>query len=110
LAKGDVWQVDITETVGVEQYGTRPAIILAELTLHRIAIIVPVTKNMHMMSVPFTTVVQPDKSNGLVVPSVALVPQIRAVDMGRRLLKKLGVLSPIDLATIEAQVRSMLQL
>lgn len=109
MAKGDIWLVDIPETVGHEQYGTRPAIVLAEITHYLIAIIVPVTKNMNMASAPFTTVIHPSNSNGLTVPSVALGLQIRAVDK-KRLIRKLGVLGSEDLARLDAQLRQMLQL
>jgi mRNA interferase MazF len=109
LSKGDIWLVDITETVGHEQYGTRPAVILAEITHYLIAILIPLRKNLKTATAPFTTVIQPTKSNGLSVPSVALGIQIRAVDR-KRLLRKLGALDSTDLANIDAQLRQMLQL
>jgi mRNA interferase MazF len=109
LAKGDVWLVDLTETVGHEQYGTRPAIVLAEITQHLIVIVVPITRNMKTSEAPFTAVIQPNRGNGLSVPSVALGLQIRAVDK-KRLLKRLGILNPGDLSTVDAMLKSMLQI
>jgi len=107
--KGEVWLVDIAETVGHEQYGTRPAIILAEITHYLIVILVPVTKNMNMGSAPFTVMIEPTSSNGLTVPSVALALQIRAVDR-RRLVRRVGVLDQADLDRLNAQLKAMLQL
>jgi mRNA interferase MazF len=54
-------------------------------------------------------VIQPSSSNGLSVPSVALGPQIRAVDR-RRLIRQIGVLDHADLVAIDVQLRQMLQL
>jgi mRNA-degrading endonuclease toxin of MazEF toxin-antitoxin module len=76
LTKGDIWLVDIPETVGHEQYGSRPAIVLAEITHYLIMIIVPITKNVGMASAPFTITIQPSTGNGLTVPSLALGLQI----------------------------------
>ncbi len=109
MTKGDVWLVDIAETVGHEQYGTRPAVILAEITQYLIVILVPLTKNTKIASAPFTTIIQPSKSNGITVPSVALGLQIRAVDR-KRLIRQLGVLDSPDLASLNAQLKQMLQL
>jgi mRNA interferase MazF len=109
LTKGDIWLVDIPETVGHEQYGTRPAVVLAEITHYLIAVIVPITKNMNIASAPFTITIQPSRSNGLTVPSVALVLQIRAVDR-KRLVRKLGALDSEDLTRLNSQLKQMLQL
>jgi mRNA interferase MazF len=109
LAKGDVWLVDLPETVGHEQYGTRPAVVLAEITRHLIVIIVPISKNMKTAEAPYTAVIDPSRENGLSVPSVALGLQIRAVDK-KRLLNKLGVLDSADLSRIDAELKSMLKL
>lgn len=109
MAKGDVWLVEIPETVEHEQYGTRPAVVLAEITHYLIVVLVPITKNIDMASAPFTTTIQPSRTNGLTVPSVALGLQIRAVDR-KRLVRKLGVLDSADLARLDAQLKQMLQL
>lgn len=109
MAKGDVWLVDIPETIGHEQYGTRPAVILAEINQYLIAVLVPITKNMSIASAPFTVTIQPSRGNGLAVPSVALGMQIRAVDK-KRLLKQLGVLDSPDLDKLNDQLKKMLQL
>lgn len=108
LTKGDIWLVNLPETVGNEQYGTRPAIILAEIIRYLLAVIVPITKNMKTADAPFTTVIHPNSRNGLSVPSVALGLQIRAVDKSR-LLRKLGVLDSADLSAIDAELKAMLQ-
>ena len=109
MTKGDVWLVNIPETVGHEQYGTRPAVILAEITVYLIAVIVPFTKNMKSSSAPFTVSIQPSRTNGLDVPSVALGMQIRAVDK-TRLVKRLGVLDSADLDKLDVELKKMLQL
>ena len=109
MTKGDVWLVEMPETVGHEQYGTRPAVILAEINYYLIVVLVPITKNMNTASAPFTITIQPSRSNGLMVPSVALSMQIRAVDR-KRLIRQLGVLDSADLDKLNVQLKQMLQL
>jgi mRNA-degrading endonuclease toxin of MazEF toxin-antitoxin module len=110
MPKGEVWQVDLVETIGHEQFGTRPALIIGELARYRIAVIIPFTKNISMAASPYAVLVQPNTRNGLDVPSVALVHQIRAIDMKLRLLRRLGNLDSSDLLAIDIQLRNLLHL
>jgi mRNA interferase MazF len=62
-------------------------------------LIVPFTGSQSATRFSGTVLVQPDGQNGLTVPSVALVFQMRVLDQ-RNCLQLLGVLDPATLAQI----------
>jgi mRNA interferase MazF len=107
LNKGDIWLVQLPYSGGHEQAGIRPAIILVELAIVRVAVIIPLTTKLKAASLPFATIIRPSLANGLTLSSVALIGQIRALDM-KRLIRSLGVLDSIDLAAIDVQLKTML--
>jgi mRNA interferase MazF len=94
MRRGEVWQVDIPFTPDHAQSGVRPAVIVQDdlsiATLPTI-LMVPFTSSRGALRFPGTVLVQPDGQNGLTVPSVALVFQMRALDK-RYYLQRLGVL------------------
>ena len=63
----------------------------------------PFTGSRRATRFPGTVLVQPDGQNGLTVPSVALVFQLRALDK-RDCLRSLGVLDPTTLDQIFAEL------
>ncbi|MCI0641261.1 MAG: type II toxin-antitoxin system PemK/MazF family toxin [Gemmataceae bacterium] len=94
MKKGDVWRVRIPPSPGHAQTGERPAIIIQEdgfITSLPTVLIVPFTSTLAAARFGGTLIVQPDKQNGLTLPSVALVFQVRALDK-RNCLTKLGAL------------------
>jgi mRNA interferase MazF len=66
-------------------------------------LIVPFTGSQSATRFPGTVLVQPDSKNGLAVPSVALVFQMRALDK-RYFLRRLGVLAAMTLDQIFAEL------
>lgn len=107
MRRGELWLVKLFESTGREQYGLRPAIIIAD-TPTDICIVVPLTSNLKALKFPYTIQVEPTKHNGLQNISVALVFQIRAIDKSR-LTKKLGQLEKSSVENI-AEVLSKLLL
>lgn len=106
MRKGEVWQVRIPFAPGHAQTGERPAVILTEDTLIPAlptVFIVPFTSSRRTLRFLGTLLVQPDRQNGLAVPSVALVFQLRALDKGH-FLYSLGVLDPAILDQIFAEL------
>jgi mRNA interferase MazF len=104
MRKGEVWQVRIPFAPGHAQTGERPAVILTEGGLVPslpTILVVPFTSSRGTLRFPGTILVQPDGQNGLTVPSVALVFQVRALDK-RDCLHLLGVLDPATLDQIFA--------
>lgn len=56
----------------------------------------------------FTVEVQPSESNGLTLPSVAMIFQLRAIDR-RRIVRKIGQLEPEILAEIDEKIWQLLK-
>lgn len=102
MQKGEVWQVDIPFAPGRAQAGERPAVIVQDdpfIAMLPTVLIVPFTGARSATRFPGTVLVRPDGQNGLTVPSVALVFQMRALDR-RYCLHRLGVLDPATLDQI----------
>ena len=106
MQRGEVWQVDIPFAPGHAQAGQRPAVIVQDnpfnVTLPTV-LIVPFTSSRNASRFPGTLLVQADRQNGLAVPSVALVFQIRALDQ-RQCLRCLGLLDATTLDQIFAEL------
>ena len=108
MAYGDVLLVDLPPSNGREQSGRRPTVVVQSNTANEPTLIVaPVTSNLRTHRFTFSVRVEPTAENGLTVPSVVLVFQLRAVDK-TRIVRKLGQLSESDLALIEAALWEML--
>ena len=100
MQRSEVWKVDLPFTPGHTQAGQRPAVIVQDgpfMAQVPTVLIVPFTSSPRATHFPATVLVQPDGQNGLTIPSVALVFQMRAVDQ-RYCLQRLGVL---DSATLD---------
>jgi mRNA interferase MazF len=102
MKKGEVWKVHLPPAPGHTQAGDRPAIIVQNDT--RIAtlptvLVVPLTGSTAASRFDSTLLIQPDGQNGLTIPSVALVFQLRAVDK-RDLLQRLGEVTTLTLQQI----------
>ena len=95
MTRGEVWRVHIPFAPGHAQAGNRPALIVQAdpfIASLPTVLIVPFTSTLAAARFAGTLVVQPDSQNGLTVPSVALVFQLRAVDK-RDCLQRLGILN-----------------
>jgi mRNA interferase MazF len=106
MQRGEVWKVRIPFTPGHAQAGERPSVIVQDnpfiITLPTV-LIVPFTGSQGATRFPATVLVQPDGQNGLTVPSVALVFQMRVLDQ-RYCLQRLGVLDAATLDQIFAEL------
>jgi mRNA interferase MazF len=109
MQKGDVWQVRIPFAPGHAQAGERPAVIVTDdpfIPALPTVLIVPFTSSRGATRFSGTLLVQPDGQNGLTLPSVALVFQLRALDK-RDCLYRLGVLDPATLDQIFAELDAL---
>lgn len=100
MKKGEIWRVSIPPAPGHSQSGVRPAIIVQELTFNNslpTTLIVPLSSKLAARRFAGTLVIQPDQTNGLTVPSVALVFQMRNLDH-QYCLKPVG---EVDVATMD---------
>ena len=106
MKKGEIWIVELPQTDSREQHGTRPVIILTD-TKSSVAIIIPCTSNLQALRLPHTIRIEASKQNGLAMPTIALVLQLRAIDK-IRLQKKIGVLEKPTLDDINSMIRELL--
>jgi mRNA interferase MazF len=107
MIRGSVWWGDLPDDRDHTQRGQRPLLLVQNDLLtpgFPTVQVVPFTSNRRAASrFACTLLVQPDATNGLTVPSVALVFQVRVLDK-RRLLRRLGDVS----AAVLVQVQSLL--
>jgi len=111
LARGSVVLVALDPTIGREQAGTRPAVVVSSTSVgsqqrFQMVGVIPVTSRIGLSQL--YPVLSPG-TTGLRSPSTALVDQIRAVDPSR-LIKLYGTTSGPELAAIDAALRQFLGL
>ena len=112
MTLGDVHWVDLPDRGGREQRGRRPAIIWQDddaFPRLPTVLLIPLTSRRDAQRFAGTCLVQPTKSNGLSVASIALVFQLGAADI-RRIGARLGRLDIADLDAIRAIARKLQQL
>ena len=115
MARGDVLLVDLpvpSSGAGHEQMGNRPAIAVqndaSDPRLPTIMII-PCTSNLGALRYPHTIRVDPSQQNGLNMPSVLLVFQLRAIDK-MRIAGNIGRLEQHYLQQLDAELRNLLNI
>jgi mRNA interferase MazF len=111
MRRGEVWRVRIPFAPGHAQAGDRPALVVqndALITALPTVLIVPFTSTPAASRFAGTLVVQPDGQNGLVVASVALVFQRRALDK-RDCQQRLGLLDAATLDNVLALIDQLLR-
>ena len=109
---GDIYTIEIQPNDGHEQAGFRPAVIVQAPVFEKqlpTVLIVPLTSQLAAQAFPGTFLIPPDSENGLTMPSVALVFQLRAIDK-RRLRRKIGRLSAQHLAELHQYLKALMQL
>ena len=91
VKRGDIFYADLPPTIGSEQGGIRPVLIVQNDTGNRYSpttIVVTLTKQ-QKNDLPTHILVDVDKENGLKYDSTALCEQIKTIDK-RRLKGKIG--------------------
>jgi mRNA interferase MazF len=109
MARGDILLVTLPESDQREEKGTRPAVaVQADDDRSPMLMVIPLTSSASASRFAFTVEVQPSASNGLTLPSVAMVFQLRAIDR-RRIVKKIGRLEPEILMQIDEKIWQLLK-
>lgn len=106
MRRGEIWRVRIPFAPGHAQAGDRPALIVQHAALIAAlptVLIVPPTSTPGAARFPGTLAVAPDGQNGLTVPSIALVFQLRALDK-RDCVQRLGVLDAASMDGVVALI------
>ena len=102
MKRGEIWRVRLPASQGHAQSGERPALVIQADKLNAslpTVLVVPFTSTLATQRFPGTVLMSPDATNGLTLPSVALVFQTRAVDR-QACVQRLGQLKPDDVETV----------
>jgi mRNA interferase MazF len=111
MNRGEVWLVNLDPTIGSEIKKTRPAVIISSdlVGILPLKIIVPFTDwKDRYTSASWMVRIESTEQNGLSKLSAADGLQIRSVSQ-QRLVKRLGILTPIQIAQIVQAVVNVLQ-
>ena len=111
MKRGEIWLVNLDPTIGSEIQKTRPAVIGSSdlVGILPLKVIVPLTEWKDRYSnAAWMVRIDPDSQNGLSKSSAADGLQIRSVS-AQRLVKRVGLLSPLQIAQIVQAVLNVLQ-
>src|SRR6059058_1044365 len=99
MARGDVLLVSLPPSDRREQSGRRPAVaVQTDQAGEPMLIVAPVTSNLAALRFSFTVRVKPSPENGLTLPSIIMVFQMRAIDKAR-IIRRIGRVSNEDMET-----------
>lgn len=70
--------------------------------------VVPVTSSLGALRFSFTVKIEPSQQNGLTLPLIAMIFQMRAIDQ-KRIIRKIGQLESKCLAQVDAEIWRMLK-
>jgi len=108
--RGEIWLVDFGEPVGREQAGLRPAVVVSSDALNDgpagVLLVVPVTSTRR--DLPSHVEIEPEES-ALHHPSYAKCEDVKSISE-RRLVDRLGVVSPEPLFEIGRVLRYLFEL
>ena len=110
--RGEVYLTALDPTIGREIKKTRPALVIQNDVSNRhsdITIVAPITSTVRFPLNPVHVLLATGKETGLVVPSVALFNQIRAVDRAR-LIQRLGAVDQETLDRVDEAIQISLGL
>ena len=110
ILRGEIWLLDLNPTLGREQSGTRPALIVSDNIFNRgpadLAIVVPVTlKNKNVRS----HVRIPKGEAGLTLDSYAKCEDIRSVSK-QRFMRRFGSVEAETMRSVEEILRFLMRL
>lgn len=111
MKRGELWLVNLDPTIGSEIKKTRPAVIISSdlIGILPLKVIIPFTDwKDRYASAPWMVRIDPDNNNGLSKSSAADGLQVRSVSQ-ERLVKRLGVLTSLQVAQIVQAVVNVLQ-
>jgi len=109
-SRGQVWKVDLSPTVGHEQTGTRPALVVSVDAFNQgprdLAVVLPITSQ--AKGIPFHVRIEPPEG-GLSMRSFVKCEDIRSISK-LRLKTRLGAVLPQTMAEVEDRLRILLSL
>lgn len=102
VKRGEVWYADLNPTLGSEQAGVRPVLIIQNDVVNRFTttvLTIPLTTNLRRAGLPTCVRVNAEEG-GLALDSVLICHQTRALDRNR-LREKLGEVSDQTMTAVE---------
>ena len=109
-ARGEVWLMNLDPTIGHEQGGRRPGLIISDDALNRgpagLVIVLPITGTDRGI---VAHVRIPSAEGGLTKSSLIMADQMRAIST-KRLGRRLGMLSAATMGQVEKRLRIVLGL
>ena len=110
ILRGEVWLLDLNPTLGREQSGTRPALIVSDNIFNRgpadLAIVVPITsKDKNVRS----HIRIPKGEAGLTLDSYAKCEDIRSVSK-QRFIRRFGSVDEETIRSVEETLRFLMRL
>ena len=109
MKRGEVWRVRLPFAAGHAQAGDRPALVVQHDSFTAVLptiMIVPFTANLAAARFAGSLRVDPDGTNGLTLPSIALAFQLRAIDQ-RDCLQRLGVVDDGTLTNVTGLIADL---
>ena len=107
MRKGEIWLMNPGSPEGHEQAGMRPAAIFSDVVA-RVVMVVPLTSNARVLRFTHTVELLPNSSNNLSVPSIAMVFQLRALDV-KKLERHIGTMTSTEIKLLNREVKKMLK-
>ncbi len=110
MNQGDIWEINLSPTVGAEIKKKRPALIISDdaLGLLPLKVIVPITEwKDRFDGAPWMVKIEPDSYNGLLKTSALDTFQIRSVST-RRIVKRIGVVSAEVLEKVKEAIKTVI--
>lgn len=109
MNQGDIYEIFLDPTLGSEQHGRRPAIILSGSGINKImktVIVVPLTTKLKNYN--DNLILEPNDKNGLKKVSEALPIHIRAIDK-TRLKNWIGTIEPSEINILKTSLDKILK-
>lgn len=109
IKRGEIWSTDLRPGIGQEVTKVRPALVVSNNTINRIAatlVIIPISSQIPPVLGPDRILVS-QKQTGLTKDSVLLCGHIRAIDK-KRLKKKIGAINKTILNEVEQALQLIL--
>ena len=109
----EIWNVELSysgEGVGHEEQYKHPCIVVKFNKFVDMATIIPLTSNIQALKdFPYTSIITPDKTNGLTKKVIVMVYQIRSLSK-QRFLQKRGRVAKSDYDNIQIILKDYFQL
>lgn len=110
MKQGEIWEINLSPTVGAEIKKKRPAVIINDdaIGILPLKVIVPITAwRDRFQDTAWLVKIDPDSRNKLMKVSAADTFQIRSVS-NKRFLKKIGTVSSTLLDEIKTAVKAVI--